>query len=88
MMIFISSISKQYGDHILKRSMREMNEFMRITGKILEENHNYFHIHMNNVLSGIQEPSYRYMEMDVKMSSYVHSVMDGKSKSITLKTTR
>jgi hypothetical protein len=88
MMTFTCFILKLYGDHIRKRSMLEMNEYMHIIGKTLEENHNYSRILMNNVLNGTQELSYKYMEMDVRMNSYAHSVMDGKSKSIILRITR
>lgn len=87
-MTFTYFILKLYGDHIRKRNMLEMNEYMHITGKILEENRNYSHILMNNVLNGTQELSYKYTEMDVRMNSYAHSVMGGKSKSIILRITR
>jgi hypothetical protein len=84
-MIFIYFISKPFGAHTLKRSMQEMNECTHIIGKILEENHNNFHILMNNVLNGIQELLFRFMEMDAKMSFCVLIVMVGKSRSIILK---
>lgn len=87
-MTFTYFILKLYGDHIRKRNMLEMNEYMHIIGKILEENHNYSRILMNNVLNGTQELSYKYTEMDVRMNSYAHSVMGGKSKSIILRITK
>lgn len=85
MMTFICSTSKLSGVPILKRNMQGMNAFMHIIGKILGENLNNFHILMNSVLIGIQEPLFKYMGMGVRMNSCVLSAMVGKSKSIILK---
>lgn len=82
MMTFTYFTSKLFGVHILKRGMQEMSESMLIIGKILEGNPNNFHILMNSVLNGIQEPLFKYMAMDVKMSFCVLIVMAGKNKNI------
>ena len=86
-MTFTYLISKLFGVPILKRSMQGMNVFMHITGKISEESLSFSHIPMNNDHNGTQGTSFKYTVTAVRMNSYDHSVTDGRSKSITLKTT-
>lgn len=88
MTISICFISRQSGALMQRKSMQEMNEFMHIIGKILEESHRNFLIHRSNVLNGNREHLSRYMAMVVRMSFYDHIAMDGKSKSIIRKTSK
>lgn len=88
MQIFICSISRQYGALTLIPLIQGTNAFMLIIGKILGENLISMTMKKNNVHLGKLKTSYRLMQMDVKVSTDVNSLMDGKSKSIIHSITR
>jgi hypothetical protein len=81
---FIFSISKQFGAHIEKTTMKEMSAFMLIIGKIIEENLLYLHILMKCAKIGIQKTLLLLIRMVAILSIDVHLVTVGKNRSFTL----
>jgi hypothetical protein len=83
---FTCFISRLYGALIMKLITKEINVCTRITGRTSEENHNSTTIPRSNVRTGVQDPSLTTTEMAAQMNTHVHKVMDGRNRSIILKT--
>jgi len=78
-------ISKQFGVPTMKTIIREINVFLHIIGKILEESHSSISIRKNSVLTGDRGNLLTTIKMDALMSTSAIIVMAGKNRSITQK---
>jgi hypothetical protein len=70
----------------MKLITKEINVYTLITGRTSEENHNSTTIPRSNALTGVQDPSLTTIEMAAQMNTHAHKVMDGRNRSIILKT--
>lgn len=71
----------------MRTTIREINAFLHITGRTLEERLSSISIIRINVQTGEADPLLTVTEMVVLMNTNALTVMAGKNKSIILKTT-
>lgn len=82
-LISICTISKQYGAHIMNKSITETSVSMHTIGKTLDVNHSSMLIPTSSVKHGIPSLPWLSAQMVVQMAFIVTWVMVGKSLNIT-----